>query len=157
MRRDAQQLVETYADLITRVSYTYIRNIDDAQDICHDVLLKLITNNTTFESEEHERAWVVRTTINTCKNLLTSARQRLNTPLDNAPEQATASADTSDITHALAELPSEYHEVIYLHYYEGYPISLIAQLHNTTEGAITMRLHRARTQLRTILEGVCNV
>ena len=35
-RSQAERLVKTYADLILRLSYTYLKNTQDAEDICHD-------------------------------------------------------------------------------------------------------------------------
>ena len=65
--REAERLVNTYSDLILRLSYTYLKSTQDGEDICQGVLLKLLTEGRTFDSPEHEKAWVVRTAINACK------------------------------------------------------------------------------------------
>ena len=59
----------TYADTILRVSYTYLRSTQDAEDICQDVLLKALGHTGSFDSAEHERAWIVRVAINAAKDL----------------------------------------------------------------------------------------
>ena len=73
---EAQRLVQTYADLILRLGYTYLKSTHDAEDVCQNVLIKLLQTDRAFESAEHERAWIVRATANACKDVLRSARDR---------------------------------------------------------------------------------
>ena len=82
----ARELVDRYADTILRLSYTYLKNTHDAQDICQDVLVKLLTEPRTFESPDHERAWVLRVTANACKDLLKSAWRKRTCGLDESLE-----------------------------------------------------------------------
>lgn len=156
MREHAERLVEAYADLILRLSYTYLKSTHDAQDICQDVLLKLLTTQKRFESSEHERAWVIRVTINACKNYLASAPRTRIVALDEA--QAIASPDAlddgeSDVLAAVNQLSADQREAVFLHYYEGYRIAEIAALTGKSEAAVAKSLSRARDKLRTILEG----
>ena len=66
---DAERFVRTYADLILRLCLSHGLSRADAQDICQTVLLKRLEYTGTFPAPEAERAWIVRVTINTCKNL----------------------------------------------------------------------------------------
>ena len=68
----AEYLAETYADAILRLSYTYLKNPHDAQDVCQPVFVKLLTEPRDFESPAHERAYVLRMAANACKDLLKS-------------------------------------------------------------------------------------
>ena len=61
--QEAEQLVDTYADLILRLSYTYLKNTQDAQDICQTVFLKFVEKPRTFRSPEHEKAWIIRAAV----------------------------------------------------------------------------------------------
>lgn len=72
-QQEAERLVQTYADGILRLSYTYLKNISDAQDVCQEVLIKRLAQKKIFHSPEHEKAWMARVTINTCKDLLKSS------------------------------------------------------------------------------------
>ena len=47
---EAERLVRTYADLILRLSYTYLKSTHDAEDICQNVLIKLLQGGHAFES-----------------------------------------------------------------------------------------------------------
>lgn len=83
---EAQRLVQTYADLILRLGYTYLKSTHDAEDVCQNVLIKLLQTDRAFESAEHERAWIVRATANACKDVLRSARRRTSVALDAVAE-----------------------------------------------------------------------
>ena len=72
----AEYLAETYADAILRLSYTYLKNTHDAQDVCQTVFVKLLAEPRDFESPAHERAYVLRMAANACKDLLKSPWRR---------------------------------------------------------------------------------
>jgi len=61
-RADAERLVQTYSDLILRLAYTYLKSTHDAEDICQNIFLKLLTGGQTFDSPAHEKAWIIRAT-----------------------------------------------------------------------------------------------
>ena len=82
---EAERLVGAYADLILRLSYTYLKSTHDAEDICQTVLLKLMGAPARFEGPEHERAWVIRTTANACKDVLRSGHRRRTVGLEAHP------------------------------------------------------------------------
>ena len=69
----AEYLVEQYSDMILRLGFSWLGDMDDAMDICQEVLLKLLTDQRTFPDQGQERAWVVRLAINQCKNWKKSA------------------------------------------------------------------------------------
>lgn len=72
-RADAERLVQTYSDLILRLAYTYLKSTHDAEDICQNIFLKLLTGGQTFDSPAHEKAWIIRATANACKDSLRAA------------------------------------------------------------------------------------
>ena len=149
---EARRLVSTYSNLILRLSFTYLKSTHDAQDICHSVLMKLIERQKAFQDLEHEKAWVVRTTANACKDALRNAYRRTSTPLEaadacRAPEEPEGSA----VLDTVMELDEKYREAIYLHYCEGYSIAEIAAITNRTVSAVAAHLSRGRTKLRTAL------
>ncbi len=159
---EANRLVEAYADTILRVSYTYLRNTHDAEDICQDVLLKALDRIGSFESPEHERAWIIRVAINAAKDLLRRQSGRGTVALDEIAEPAAPPRATerdlelraASVLGLVMALPLEYREAIYLHYYEGYSIKQIAAIVHASESAVATRLSRGRSKLRPALEGV---
>ncbi len=150
--REAERLVNAYSDLILRLSYTYLKSTQDGEDICQTVLLKLLTGDEAFDSLEHERAWVIRTAINACKDELRAFRRKA-VPLDGLAEAAAPEPPRSDVLDAVMELPEKYREAIYLFYYEGYSAKEIAALTGRSEAAVCAHLSRGRKKLKTMLGG----
>ncbi len=150
--QEAERLVTAYSDLILRLSYTWLKSTQDGEDICQTVLLKLLTEGRTFDSPEHEKAWVVRTAINACKDELRAFRRKA-VPLEEIPETPAPEPPRSDVLEAVMELPGKYREAIYLFYYEGYSIDEIAALTGRSGAAVSAHLSRGRKKLRELLGG----
>ena len=147
----AKRLVNLYADMILRISYQYLKQTCDAEDICQTVFLKYLTANMTFDSMEHEKAWIIRTTINACKDHLKSAWFRRTAPLDDAAQVAAPAVPDSWLLDALKGLPENYRLSLYLYYYEEYSAREIAQVMGVSESAVGQYLARGRRKLRTII------
>lgn len=150
---DAARFVQTYADLILRLSLSYGLNRQDAQDICQELFLKLLSTHQTFREAEHEKAWVIRATGNACKNLKRAAHWSRRADLDEARALASPATPDSDFLELVQSLPEKYRLVISLHYYEGYSAEEIAQLLHQSPAAIRKRLERARKHIKTELKG----
>ena len=151
-RAEAERLVENYSDLILRLSYTYLKSTEDAKDICQTVFLKLLEKPQAFDSPEHERAWIIRTAINQCKDLLKSHWRRTTVDLEAARTVPAPEAEEGSLLAAVELLPPKYRAVIYLYYYEGYSAKEIAQLMGETPAAVATQLSRGREKLCTHLE-----
>ncbi len=147
----AERLVATYADMILRLSYVYLHSTADAEDICQTVLLRVMTQAPAFAGAEHERAWIIRTTKNACKDLLKSAARRSTIALEAIGEPEAPEMPDGTVADAVARLPYDQREAIHLHYYEGLPISEVARLVGASEAAVAKRLSRARQTLRRTL------
>ena len=147
----AKRLVNLYADTILRISYQYLKQTCDAEDICQTVFLKYITANMTFDSAEHEKAWIIRTTINACKDHLKSAFFRRTSPLEDAAAVAAPAVPDSWLLDAMKTLPEKYRISLYLYYYEEYSLREIASMMGVSESAVGQYLTRARRKLRSII------
>lgn len=149
----ASRLVSRYADMILRISYQYLKQTCDAEDICQSVFLKYLTANLRFQSPEHEKAWIIRTTINACKDHLKSAFFRRTAPLEEAEAIAAAPVQVpdTDLLEAMKRLPRNYRISIYLYYYEGYSAREIGTMLGKNEATINQYLSRGRRKLRTYL------
>ena len=143
--------METYADTILRVSYQYLKQTCDAEDICQSVFLKYITLNPVFESPEHEKAWILRTAINACKDHLKSAWFRRTAALDDAAQIAAPEVPDTWLLDAMKGLPEKYRISLYLYYYEEYSAREIAEVMGVSESAVGQYLTRGRRKLRTII------
>ena len=73
---EADRAVEKYADTVRRVCFMHLKNKSDIEDVFQEVFLKYILHDDPFESEEHEKAWIIRVTINACKDVFKSFFRR---------------------------------------------------------------------------------
>lgn len=145
-------MAETYADAILRLSYTYLRNTDDAQDICQTVFVKLLAEPKVFDSSEHERGYILRMTANACKDLLKNPWRKRTCSLDSCMEIPAPKGSDGSVLQALNQLPKRYRTVLYLFYYEGYQASEIGRILRIPTATVHTRLARGRTKLKPILE-----
>lgn len=158
-RAEVERLVDEYGDLILRIGYTYLSSLQDAEDLCQDVLIKLMGHDGGFDDGEHERAWVIRVSINACRDLLRGRKYRQTVPLDSIVEPAAPRVADRLVVHETAAavldsvqcLPVKYREVVFLFYYQGLSMRQIAEVLGCKEDAVAQRLHRARKKLRSML------
>lgn len=156
-------IVDMYADMVMRIAYQNVRNIVEAEDICQDVFLKLIEKEHHFENEEHIKAFIIRITLNQCRDYLKSGwfRKRVHKNEDIIIENAVESLEINNsfisgngqesILESVMELPTHYKNVIYLYYYEGYSVKEISAILHRKEGTVKTWLARARQQLKSII------
>ena len=149
----AVRLVRLYADLILRISFSYLKQTYDAEDICQTVFLKYLMTEPQFESPEHEKAWIIRTTINACKDHLKSAFFRRSVPLEEADKVAAPQVPDTEIMDALKELPENYRISLYLFYYEDYSAAEIGKILGKPRNTVEQYLSRGRRKLRAHLTG----
>ncbi len=146
-------LVNTYGDRVLRLSYSYLKNIEDAKDITQTVFLKLYTNTKEFKDMEHEKAFVLRVTANLCKDLLKSAWKKRTVDIDECKELQAQTVENDEMILAVNKLEDKYRVVIHLHYYEGYKASEIGKIIGIPTATVHTRLVRGRENLKTIWEG----
>lgn len=149
----AEYLVRQYSDIILRIGYTWLGDIDDAKDICQIVLINLLRDGRLFADIEQERAWVIRVSINACKDWKKSAwfrhRESLDTSFHLSVELPEATDE--DLLHAVNKLPLKYRQVIYMKYYEGYEVNEIADSLKLSPALISTHLARAKAKLKKML------
>ncbi len=148
---DAGRFVDTYADTILRLSLAHGLTRQDAQDICQDLFLKLLTKKKSFRDAEHEKAWVLRAAGNACKNLLRSSHRRRRVPLEDAGDVTMPQSDR-ELLELVRALPENARDAVSLYYLEGYSVDETARLLGISATAVRKRLERARKQLKTELK-----
>ena len=149
----AEYLAQTYADAILRLSYTYLKNTHDAQDICQTVFVKLLTEPREFDSPDHERAYILRMAANACKDLLKSPWRKRTCGLEACAQVPAPEAADGSLLAAVNSLPPHYRAVIYLYYYEGYQASEISAILGIPAATVHTRLARGRAKLKELLGG----
>lgn len=149
--KEAERLINTYADTILRISYMYLKETHDAEDICQNIFLKLLVKNMKFEDLKHEKAWIIRATVNACKDHLKTRLWKRATLMDETIEIAAPDEPESELIDLIMTLPKNYRISIYLHYYEGYPIEDIASMLGKSKNTVSAYLSRGRRKLKSLL------
>ena len=150
----AARLVETYSDRLLRLAYSILNSVPDAQDVCQEVLLKRLEYPGAFENEKHEQAWMVRVTVNACKNVRRSPWRTRTVGLDAVAEPAAFQPEEGGVLEEVQRLPAKYREVMVLYYYLGYDTNEIGEILGLRADAVRTRMSRARMKLKHVLEGL---
>lgn len=153
MRIPADTLVRKYQENIFRAAFSVCRDQADAEDIVQDTFIQYLRTKQDFASEEHIKAWLLRTAINKAKNLVKAFWRR------NRASWEEAAADIPfedpkdrELVEAVLALPKKHRVVIHLYYYEGYSVAEIGQMLGLTQSAVKNRLLRARKALKESLK-----
>ena len=148
-------LLDTYSTMIIRLCYSYVRSMSDAEDIAEDVFCELIKRRVVFNDDNHEKAWLLRTAANKCKNHLKSGWVSKTTPLeDNLSAQELHEYDKNlddtrrAVLEAVMSLPEKYRTVIHLFYYSGLSIAEIAAIKRISTATAGTQLARGRELLK---------
>lgn len=137
--------------MLYRLAYATLKNQSDAEDVLQDVLVLYIKKQPQFENTDNEKAWLIRTTINVCKNQLKSAwfsKRRLG----DFEVVATMEERHEVLGEALLKLSNKERTIIHLNYYEGYTLAEIASLLQQNESTIRSILARSRKKLKNIIK-----
>lgn len=149
----AEEILAEYGDMVLRTAYAMVKNRADAEDVLQDVFLSLVRTKPVFESAEHQKAWLLRVTMNRCKSFLRSAWQQRTQGLDEAFPDTRFTPRENEVAMAMAQLPLKYRQVLYLYYVEGYAAAEIGRLLKRPQGTVLSQMARGRKLLKEILEG----
>ena len=142
------RLAQRYLDTVYRVAFNYLKSPADAEDVSQEVFIKLLNTDTAFETDEHAKYWLIRVTINECKNLVRRKWWKQESFDDYAATLSFDNAQQSELFHAVMDLPKKYRIPIYLHYYEQYTTQEIGELLRLSKGTVCSQLRRGRELLR---------
>lgn len=145
------ELVEQHSNMVYRLCWIYLKNKEDAEDAFQDIFIKIIEKAPLFLNKEHEKAWIIRVTCNHCKNVLRISRYRHLISYNENIDKIDIQSLESDLLKDILELPLQYRNVLYLHYYEGYNTKEIAHILHRKEATIRTWLKRGREKLKLML------
>ncbi len=147
----AAQILDTHGNAILRYAYSYLHNMADAEEVLQDTLVQFLKTAPRFESEAHEKAWLLRVAGNLSKNRLSYNAVRAADEL-NDELVAENREDLSFVWQAVRDLPEKYRAPVHLFYHEGYSTTQIAEILQRGEATVRSDLHRGRQLLREILK-----
>ena len=144
-------VVDKYSSMVYKLAFARTQNKSDAEDIFQEVFLKYIRKHPHFESEEHEKAWFIRVTINCCKDFWKFSNKLSHDELnENLPD---IEPNEEFLFEYINKLPEDYRVIIHLFYYEDLSTSKISNILNKKESTVRMALTRARRMLKDFMEG----
>lgn len=148
----AEMILTRFGDSILRYAYTYLHDMSDAEEVLQDTLVQFLKTAPEFESENHEKAWLLRVAANLSKNRIRYNKLRETDEL-NDELVAEEREDLSFVWEAVKSLPVKYREVIHLFYHEGYQTAQIAKVLGRNESTVRSDLRRGREKLKEVLKG----
>ena len=141
-----EAVLDKYGNNLYRICLITLKNQADAEDALQDTLVRYLQKAPRFESEEHQKAWLIRVAVNICRDMLRKRRYHQeeleNIPVPQADEHQQSALD------AVLTLPEQFRIPMTLHYVEGYSVAELAKLLSLTQSAVKMRLSKGRTLLR---------
>lgn len=151
--QEFNRAVEQYLNMVYRIALNWFGSVHDAEDAAQEVMLRLWKNTSGFEGDAHLRHWLVRVTINVCKDLSRAPWRLHSVPLAQAPPQPCADEpEAQAVVEEILRLPKKYRVPLYLYHYEGYSVREISALLKANPSTIRTRLSRARELLKHQLE-----
>lgn len=144
-----------YAQELMNISYGYTRNKDDALDVMQNVFFKFFNCEKKFLTENDEKYWLIRVTINECKDLLrrrNKIRYFNDKEIESLRDENKQINEVDALTLYINKLPEKYRQVMILFYYDGLPIKEIAKILNISENAVKKRLERGRIMIKQKME-----
>ena len=142
-----ENLISLHGNDVLRIATAYTRNPDISEDIFQEVFIKVAQNINKFEKRSSEKSWIIRITINTCKDYLKSSWNKKVVPMDVIETNSDIFTEDSIIKEIL-KLPIKYKEVLLLYYYQDLLTSDIAKILNIPEPSVRTRLRRARELIK---------
>ena len=159
---DIETLMIEYGNDVLRTAYMYVKDMHVAEDIFQEVFIKVNNKLDTFHGNSSIKTWIIRITINTCKDHLKSAWNRRVTVMEEYEESSLQvesdftelekQEESKVIQTVIMELPKKYKDIILCIYYHQLTIQEVSKSLGIPEGTVKSRLSRAKEKLRKELE-----
>ena len=146
--QEFNQAAQRYLDMVYRIALNCLRRPADAEDAAQEALVRLWRTETVFPAEEDLRYWLVRVTLNVCKDISRSPWRRRTVPLESVRPPELPGAENRELYWAVMDLPAKYRLPLSLYKYAGYTLREVGQLLGMKESTVQTQLARAREKLK---------
>ena len=151
--KDISEIYHRQVDTVYRICFSFMKNTADTEDMVQETFLRLLGSGVGFVSEEHEKAWLIVTASNLCKDTLKKWWRKTEDIDDPALGLKTPPFEIDEVLGAILKLPPDQKTAVYMHYYEGYTTAEIATYLRCPHATVRSRLSRARKTLKHKLGG----
>ena len=151
--KEFEIIMSKYYKLLINIANKYLRSQYESEDVVQEVFIKFYITQKHFESEEHIKNWLIRTTINGSLDKLKHKVKLINDDeyINNLPDSSTIEEKNEEIYDCVLSLKDSYKNIIILYYYEKYDLKKIANILKISETNAQSRLDRARKKLKHII------
>jgi RNA polymerase sigma-70 factor (ECF subfamily) len=161
------ELVARYQDRLFNVAYRVLDNTEDAADVVQEVFVNAYQSLRAFKGDSELFTWLYRIAFNTAISFKRRRRRVMridgtsddggldpeDRSLDTAPEaQLERTEDERVLAEAMAKLSPEHRTVLVLKDIDGLKYEDIAEVMGVPIGTVRSRLHRARLELKSLLD-----
>ena len=156
LQRTGKEITEIYnrqVDTVYRICFSFMKNTHDTEDMVQETFLRLLDSGVGFVSEEHEKAWLIVTASNLCKDTLKKWWRRTEDIDDPSLNLKQPPFEIDEVLSAILKLPADQKCAVYMYYYEGYSTADIASYLHCPQATVRSRLSRARKTLKRKLGG----
>lgn len=148
---DINNIIDKYADMINRIIYRHLKSKEDTEDVVQEVFIKYmkyVKAGNIFNTDEHEKCWLVRVTLNLCRNELKYNKMRMTMPLNDYIYFDLDISSENLLIVAVNKLEKKYRETFELFYFDDLKISEISKILKISEANVKTRLKRARDKVK---------
>ena len=147
--KEITEIYERNVNAVYRTAFTFLKNKADTEDAVQTTFIKLIRSGPRFQNSDHEKAWLLLTCSNTCKDML---RKKYNSE-EPLIEEIPSPKSENELLDEVLSLPVKLRTSLYLHYYEGYTSEEIGKMLSLSPSTIRNQLHDGREILKKRLGG----
>ena len=151
-QEEVASLYRRHVDMVYQICLMLMKNVPDAEDAVQTVFRKVMEYPKPFRDHEHEKAWLIVTARNECKNQLKHWWRTRRAGEEALDALAWEEPRDREVWDQVAALPGPHRLVLYLHYYQGYATGEIADMLGENPSTVRSRLVQARKKLKLRLE-----
>lgn len=144
------EMYDKHSKAVYGVCLLYLKNKEDAEEAVTETFIRLMEHTHKFENNNHEKAYLLKTAVNICKNLLKSAWKK-KVVHDEEVLMYMSTSEEETVMEEILHLPPKYRVVIYMHYYQGYKAQEISEIMDLSLSAVLSRMSRGREKLKDII------
>lgn len=146
------QRVRSMEGRLFRIAQAMLWRYADSADAVQEAVFKGWLKKSSLRDDAYFETWLIRILINECKDTL-RRRKRDAVKLSGEASEDERMCENLHLRVALKQLPEKYRLPLLLHHMEGYPIADVADMLGLRTAQVNSRLHRARRELRILLDG----
>ena len=151
-REEIEAIYRRQFKLVYQICLVLMKSVPDAEDAAQTVFRRVMERAEPFRDPEHEKAWLIVTARNECRDQLRHWWRRCREDASALEALAWEQPEDGSIWEQVAALPDKHRLVLYLHYYQGYTTDEIAQMLGDNPSTVRSRLVQARKKLKLRLE-----